>query len=108
MQKVCSMAALILTAGLLALPASAQEMAKKDAAPKPALSPSQAVLESWNDVARKLIAMAEDFPEDKYDFKTTPAQRSFAEQLLHAAGANYFFTNLALGQKLPAEEDPFT
>ncbi len=50
--------------------------------------------------------MAEDFPEDKYDFKPTPAQRSFAEQLLHAANANYYFTNLALGQKPPAEEDP--
>ena len=60
----------------------------------------------WNDIGRKLIAMAEDFPEDKYDFKPTPAQRSFAEQLLHAAGANYFFTNLAQGQKPPAEEDP--
>jgi uncharacterized damage-inducible protein DinB len=106
MKKICSMAALILTAGLLALPAFTQQMAKKDAAPKPALSPSQAVLDSWNDIGRKLIAMAEDFPEDKYDFKTTPAQRSFAEQLLHAAGANYFFTNLALGQKPPAEEDP--
>jgi uncharacterized damage-inducible protein DinB len=106
MKKVCSIAALILTAGFLALPAFTQEMAKKDAAPKPALSPSQAVLDSWNDIGRKLIAMAEDFPEDKYDFKTTPAQRSFAEQLLHAAGANYFFTTLALGQKPPAEEDP--
>jgi uncharacterized damage-inducible protein DinB len=106
MKKVISIAALILAAGILALPAHTQEMAKKDAAPKPALSPSQAVLDSWNDIGRKLIAMAEDFPEDKYDFKTTPAQRSFAEQLLHAAGANYFFTNLALGQKPPAEEDP--
>jgi uncharacterized damage-inducible protein DinB len=106
MKKVISIAALILAAGILALPAPAQEMTKKDAAPKPAVSPSQAVLDSWNDVGRKLTAMAEDFPEDKYDFKTTPAQRSFAEQLLHAAGANYFFTNLALGQKPPAEEDP--
>jgi len=50
--------------------------------------------------------MAEDFPEDKYDFKPTPAQRTFAEGLLHAAGANYFFTNPAMGQKPPAEEDP--
>jgi uncharacterized damage-inducible protein DinB len=50
--------------------------------------------------------MAEDFPEDKYDFKPTPAQRSFAEQLLHASGVNYFFTNPVLGQKPPAEEDP--
>ena len=45
--------------------------------------------------------MAEDFPEDKYDFKPTPAQRSFAEQLLHAAGANYFFINPVKGVKLP-------
>jgi uncharacterized damage-inducible protein DinB len=106
MKNVGLMLAMILAVAVLALPAHAQEMAKKDAAPKPALSPSQAVLDSWNDVARKLIAMAEDFPEDKYDFKPTPAQRTFAEQLLHAAGANYFFTNLALGQKPPAEEDP--
>jgi len=111
MKIVCSTIAkmtitLILTIGVWAPPAFTQEMAKKDAPPKPALSPSQAVLDSWNDIGRKLIAMAEDFPEDKYDFKPTPAQRSFAEQLLHATGANYFFTNLALGQKLPAEEDP--
>jgi uncharacterized damage-inducible protein DinB len=78
----------------------------QDAKLKPLPSPSQAVLESWNDIGRKLIAMAEDFPEDKYDFKPTPAQRSFAEGLLHAAGANYFFTNPAMGQKPPGEEDP--
>ena len=106
MKTLFLMIALFLTASVLTQLTHAQEMAKKDAAPKPALSPSQAVLDSWNDIARKLIAMAEDFPEDKYDFKPTPAQRSFAEQLLHAAGANYFFTNLTLGQKPPAEEDP--
>jgi uncharacterized damage-inducible protein DinB len=106
MKRVCSTVALILAVGILALLARTQDATKKDGAPKPALSPSQSVLDSWNDIGRKLIAMAEDFPEDKYDFKTTPAQRSFAEQLLHAAGANYFFTNLALGQKPPAEEDP--
>jgi len=106
MKKVYWMVALILSVDVLALPAPTQEMAKKNAPPKPALSPSQAVLDAWNDIGRKLIAMAEDFPEDKYDFKPTPAQRSFAEQLLHATGANYFFTNLALGQKPPAEENP--
>jgi uncharacterized damage-inducible protein DinB len=89
-----------------ALGAIAQEAAKKDAPIKPPDSPSKVVLDSWNEIGRKVIAMAEDFPEDKYDFKPNAAQRSFAEQLLHAAGANYFFTNLALGQKPPAEEDP--
>jgi len=106
MKSAWSMAALILTANILVLLAHAQDVTRKDAAPKPALSPSQAVLESWNDIGRKLIAMAEDFPEDKYDFKPTPAQRSFAEQLLHAAGANYFFTSPVLGEKAPALEDP--
>jgi uncharacterized damage-inducible protein DinB len=97
---------LAIAAAVLALPAYSQDAPKKDAPPKPAVSPSQALLDSWNDVGRKLTAMAEDFPEDKYDFKPTPAQRSFAEQLLHAAGANYFFTNPATGKKMPAGEDP--
>ncbi len=89
---------------ILAALATAQDTRKKDAAPKPAVGPSQVLLENWNDVGRKLIAMAEDFPEDKYDFKPVPAERSFAEQLLHAANANYFFTNPVMGLKLPAEE----
>jgi uncharacterized damage-inducible protein DinB len=97
----------VIFAGLiLAALAVAQDAMKKEAPPKPALGPTQALLESWNDVGRKLIAMAEDFPEDKYDFKPVPAERSFAEQLLHAAGANYFFTNPAMGLKPPPGEDP--
>src|SRR5579862_1439139 len=99
-------ATVALAVGILAAPAPAQEMAKKDSTPKPALSPSDSLLGSWNDIGRKLTAMAEDFPEDKYDFKPTPAERSFAEQLLHAAGALYFFTNPVQGLKLPAQEDP--
>jgi uncharacterized damage-inducible protein DinB len=105
MRKQLVLAAALLATTIFSFPAHAQD-AMKQAAVKPADSPSQAVLAAWNDIGRKLIAMAEDFPEDKYDFKPTPAQRSFAEQLLHAANTNYFFTNLALGQKHPAEEDP--
>jgi len=97
---------IVTTVAVVTLPAYGQDPAKKDAAPKAAVSPSQALLDNWNDVGRKLIAMAEDFPEDKYDFKPTPAQRSFAEQLLHAANANYYFINPATGKKMPAEEDP--
>jgi len=83
-----------------------EDAMKKDAAVKPADPESKVVLDSWNDIGRKLTALAEDFPEDKYDFKPTPAQRSFAEQLLHAAASNYYFTNSAMGKKLPAAEDP--
>jgi len=93
---------LVLVAALFIPMANAQAAPRKDAAPKPAFSPSQTLLNGWNEVGRKLIAMAEDFPEDKYDFKPTPAQRSFAEQLLHAAGGNYYFINPVTGAKLPS------
>jgi uncharacterized damage-inducible protein DinB len=99
----------LLTVVMIGALAAAQGTTKdtpKKPAPKPAVGPSQALLDNWNDVGRKLIAMAEDFPEDKYDFKPVPAQRSFAEQLLHAANSNYFFTNPVMGLKPPAEEDP--
>ena len=69
--------------------------------PQASRKPIAVLLDNWNEIGRKLIAMAEDFPEDKYDFKPNPAQRSFAEQLLHAAGANYFFINPVKGVKPP-------
>jgi hypothetical protein len=85
--------------GFLTHAATAQTAPKP--APKPADSPSKVLLDSWNEIGRKLIAMAEDFPEDKYDFKPKPEQRSFAEQLLHASNGNYFFINPAKGLKPP-------
>jgi uncharacterized damage-inducible protein DinB len=102
--KKATFLAIVLLA--FAMPALAQDAMTKDAAIKPAEPESKVVLDSWNDIGRKLTAMAEDFPEDKYDFKPTPAQRSFAEQLLHAAGSCYYFTNPAMGLKPPAPEDP--
>lgn len=84
---------------------SAQPTPKPMVNPKPPVSPSQSLLEAWNDIGRKLTAMAEDFPEDKYDFKPNPQQRSFAEQLLHAANANYFFIDPVKGVTAP-QGDP--
>ena len=55
--------------------------AAASAAPKPPDRPSKVLLDAWNDIGRKLTAMAEDFPEDKYDFKPNSTKRSFAEQL---------------------------
>jgi hypothetical protein len=36
---------------------------------RPLASPSATLLDQWNEIGRKFIAMAEDFPEDKYDYK---------------------------------------
>src|ERR1700760_575576 len=95
----------LLAVALFTTVAAHAQAPAKDAAPKPPDSPSKVLLDSWNDVGRKLIAMAEDMPEDKYDFKPNPAQRSFAEQLLHAANGNYYFINPAKGTE-PPKGDP--
>ena len=93
----------LLTAALTAL-LTFSAIGQNAAAPKPTLGPSAALLASWNEIGRKLIAMAEDFPEDKYGFKPTAAQKSFAEQLLHTAGSNDLFTDVAMGKK-PTDDE---
>jgi len=94
---------LLLITGLCAWLSFTQEAPHKSDTSKAMPSSSQIVLAQWNEIGRKLIAMAEDFPETKYDFKPTPEMRSFAEQLLHAAGSMEYFTAPIQG-KPPAKE----
>jgi uncharacterized damage-inducible protein DinB len=54
-----------------------------------ARSRADETLAMWNSIGNKLIAMAQDFPEEKYDFKLQKDQRSFAQNLLHVAGVDY-------------------
>jgi uncharacterized damage-inducible protein DinB len=100
-----SVALLVFAALLLAMNAAAQGKASAKA-PRPAQSATQEALTAWNEIGRKLVAMAEDWPESKYDYKPTPEVRSFAEQLLHVAGTNYYFTNTALDKELGPEDLP--
>src|SRR5215475_8488831 len=60
-------------------------------APGPARSRSEEMLDRWNDIGNKLVAMAQDFPEDKYDYKLQKDQRTFALNLLHAAALDWIF-----------------
>lgn len=104
MKRFTKLSAILLAACCMALPARAQEM-KKVEAPKPALGSSAALLHEWNDIGRRLIAIAEDMPEDKYDYKPKPEMRSWLSQVAHAAQANYFFVNPVLGKPDP-QDDP--
>jgi len=104
LKGVRTFAVAIFAATILVTPARSQD-AKKDA-PKPVPSPSEAVLEQWNDIGRKLIDMAEDFPEDKLDFKAAPTAGTFAQRMIHAAHANEFFINIVRGEKMPPLADP--
>jgi uncharacterized damage-inducible protein DinB len=62
---------------------------KQNQPPAPKRSQSEEMLDRWNDIGNKLVAMAKDFPEDKYDFKVQKDQRTFALNLLHAAALDF-------------------
>jgi hypothetical protein len=65
---------------------------------------AKVVSEGWEDVGRKLIEMAQEFPEDKYNYKPSPEVRTFAEQVLHAATGNLYLAKTAHGEKVKYTE----
>src|SRR5262249_791306 len=81
----------IVVASLLAVAGTSlrgQSQAQNQAAGLVRSRPDE-TLEWWNQVGNKLIAMAKDFPEDKYGFKVQKDERTFAENLLHVAAVDY-------------------
>jgi hypothetical protein len=85
-RTLLAMIALTLLAAGIGLHSQAQT---QNQPPSPARSRSEEMLDRWNDIGNKLVAMAQDFPEDKYDFKLQKDERTFALNLLHAAALDY-------------------
>jgi uncharacterized damage-inducible protein DinB len=81
----------------MSLPSEAQT---QNQAPAPARSRSDEMLDRWNDIGNKLVAMAKDFPEDKYDFKLQKDQRTFALNLLHAAALDFVLIRRISGSNI--------
>lgn len=48
------------------------------------------LLADWQQQKRSMMAIAEAMPETAFSFKPTEAQRTYAEQILHIAGANVY------------------
>lgn len=65
-----------------------------------------AVVGQWNEIGRKLIAIAEDLPEKKYEYKPNARSLSFIQQVVHAAGSMYYFTDVAQGKQARYGDDP--
>jgi uncharacterized damage-inducible protein DinB len=72
----------------------------QDQAARLARSRADETLEMWNEIGNKLIAMGQDFPEDKYDFRLQKDQRTFAENLLHVAAVDYDLMRSASGSNI--------
>jgi len=103
MKKSRLMIVAVCFAGLLLAPTLRSQEGQ---APKQR-TPSQAVLESWNDVGSRLIAMAQDWSAEKYTYRLNKDVRTFQQVLLHVAGSNYDLLNHVTGTKAgDARNDP--
>src|SRR5215469_3554233 len=69
-------------------------------APRPARSRTDEMLDRWNDIGNKLVAMAQDFREDKYDYTLQQEERTFAQNLLHVAAVDYDLMRGASGSNV--------
>ncbi len=104
--KRCSFAVVVLTllaAAGMSLHSQAQT---QNQPPSPSRSRSDEMLDRWNDIGNKLIAMAQDFPADKYDFKVQKDERTFAQNLLHAAALDFVLIRRISGSNLRQPDGP--
>ena len=98
--KRCSFAVVALTLLVAAGMNLHSQAQTQNQPPSPSRSRSDEMLDRWNDIGNKLIAMAQDFPEDKYDFKLQKDQRTFAQNLLHAAALDFVLIRWVSGSNL--------
>ncbi|MDB5029825.1 DinB family protein [Mucilaginibacter sp.] len=64
------------------------------------LTKEQAIGE-WKRAKVYTKAYLDAMPADGYTFKATPEVRTFAQQMLHLADANYYFLSVASGKESP-------
>jgi hypothetical protein len=67
----------------------------------------------WQEIGGKTTELAEEFPEDRYEYRPAPPVRSFAEQLRHVAFWNEYAAESLRGgnpdgsaNELPAAKFP--
>jgi len=89
MRRIASLVTLIFLAAASAI---AQE------APRPE-NTRDVLLANWNDIGEKVVKLAEDFPEQKYEYKPVDDVRTFADVLRHIAFWNDYVAKAARGEK---------
>ncbi len=109
-----STAVLALALTAVALPAHAQDkpMAEKaeqkDTMKKEEMKPSgelASVMYQIDEAQKKLVALAEATPADKFGWRPAEGVRSVGEVYAHVSGANYFLPTF-WGSKIPDGVDP--
>ena len=100
------------TVAVLVLLWAGPAMAQVPGGPAPGAAPAQTKFPAtsfltptkatWESTRALVLGIGEAVPEDKYDFKPTPAVRTAREILIHLIGENYNFFSRVSGDTLPS------
>ena len=67
---------------------------------KPEQTHRDVLLHRWTEISDKIVKMAEDFPEAKYEFKPVAGVRTFADNLRHVAFWNTYVAKTMKSEKV--------
>ncbi len=81
--------------------ATAQGIHSSNTAAAPVAGFRASFLKQIDDAEKKLIALSEAVPQEKYSWRPATGVRSISEVFMHVAGSNYFILN-QMGVKTPA------
>jgi uncharacterized damage-inducible protein DinB len=75
--------------------------------PQAPSTPAKSFTAQFQDVNRRLLDMAKDFPEAKYGYRATKDVRSFGEIIVHVSSGNAYAAQAGRGEKANWDEiDP--
>ena len=70
-------------------------------------TPAKSFTAQFEDINRRLLDMAKDFPEAKYGYRATKDVRSFGEIIVHVSSGNAYAAKAGRGEKANWDEiDP--
>ena len=67
-------------------------------------STAESVRAHFASINRRVLEMAKDFPEDKYDYRLKPEMRSFGAVVVHIASGNVYAAKAAHGENVNWDE----
>ncbi len=60
--------------------------------------------QNFDYINKKILTMAEDFPESKYGYRMKPEMRSFGELIVHIASGDVYAAKAGRGEKVKWDE----
>ena len=68
---------------------------------------AQSIRGHFSSINQRVLEMAKDFPEDKYDYKLKPEMRTFGAVIVHIASGNVYAAKAGKGENVNWDElDP--